>query len=156
MTLGLQQNVIEIGGILSDWFKSFELAALGVRFPACPIFVKYWWIMFLCGEAQVPLPYLFAKEGNSKGKGIFTLLPFLCKPPQLPVCVFVCVSQFVCPAFPPCMYFRPFLLICWSTHQGITGQIKRLITCLVLYFCRLSLKCLKPREETKTTIITTW
>lgn len=54
--------------------------------------------MFLCREAQVPLPYLFAKEGNSKGKGIFTLflivLPFLCKPRQLSVCVSIQMSCF--------------------------------------------------------------
>lgn len=64
---------------------------------------------------------------------------------------FLCVCQFKCPAFPPCMYFRRFLLICWSTHQGITGQIRKLITCLVLYFCWLSLICLKPHGGTNTT-----
>lgn len=47
--------------------------------------------VFVLRGAQVPLHDLFTKEGNPKGKGIFTLflilLPVLCKPRQFSVCV---------------------------------------------------------------------
>lgn len=117
-------------------------------------------LCFRLAKAQVPLPYvLFAKKGSSEGRRhihtFLILLPFLCKPCQLSVCVCVrlyihilthtdrrlcvcvCVyiNQYICPAFPPCMDLRPFPLISCSTHWGITAQMEKLVN----LFCSLFL-----------------
>lgn len=60
--------------------------------------------MFLCREAQVPLPNLFAKEGNSKGQRHIHTFPDSASffslshiRYQCVLCLCVCVSQFICP-----------------------------------------------------------